>query len=201
MCTDMWDGYVGAINEFITEHEDVTAQLVIDRFHVAQNYRAAFDTLRKQEMRRLKKELSAEEYAEVVKGMLWVLRYNHKRLDKKNRKRLRLLFHYSPALHQAYTLREELTAIFNCKISRQQARKRLRRWITKVELSTVRCYDKFINTLHNYFDGIVNYFSHRANSGFVEGFNNKLKTLTRRCFGIKRLDTLVRRLRLDSIPY
>lgn len=197
----MWDGYVHAITEFIEAHDDVTAQLVIDRFHVAKNYRDAFDTLRKKEMRRLKKELPAEEYKEVAKGMLWILRYNHRRLDKKSRKRLRSLFHHSPALHQAYSLREELTAIFNQKLSRQQASKRLHKWIAKVKKSSVSCYNKFVKTLNNYFDGIVNYFSDRANSGFVEGFNNKLKTLTRRCFGIKRLDTLARRLRLDALPY
>lgn len=197
----MWDGYVGAIEEFIEDHEDVSAQLVIDRFHVAQNYRTAFDTLRKREMRRLKKELSPEKYNAVAKGMLWVLRYNHQRLDKQQRLRLRRLFQYSPALHQAYTLREELTAIFNQRLRRRQAHKRLRLWMAKVEQSSVRCYDKFLKTLRNRFDGIVNYFSNRANSGFVEGFNNKLKTLTRRCFGIKRLDTLVRRLRLDALPY
>lgn len=197
----MWDGYVHAITEFIEAHDDVTAQLVIDRFHVAKNYRDAFDTLRKKEMRRLKKELPAEEYKEVAKGMLWILRYNHRRLDKKSRKRLRSLFHHSPALHQAYSLREELTAIFNQKLSRQQASKRLHKWIAKVKKSNVSCYNKFVKTLKNYFDGIVNYFSDRANSGFVEGFNNKLKTLTRRCFGIKRLDTLARRLRLDALPY
>ncbi len=197
----MWDGYIGAINEFIEEHDDVTAQLVIDRFHVAKNYRDAFDTLRKQEMRRLKRELTDEEYAEVAKGMLWVLRYNHRRLDKKTCKRLRLLFRHSPALHKAYTLREELTAIFNQRLSRRQARKRLRRWIEKIKRSTVSCYNKFLNTLHKYFDGIANYFSDRANSGFVEGFNNKLKVLTRRCFGVKRIDTLARRLRLDAMSY
>lgn len=197
----MWDGYVGAITEFIEGHDDVTAQLVIDRFHVAKNYRDAFDTLRKKEMRRLKKELPAEEYKEVAKGMLWILRYNHRRLDKKSRRRLRILFLHSPKLHQAYTLREELTAIFNQKLSPQQARSRLKKWIAKVKRSPIRCYNKFVKTLNKYFDGIANYFSNRVNSGFVEGFNNKLKVLTRRCFGIKRLDTLVRRLRLDSIPY
>ncbi len=197
----MWDGYVGAVSEFIAEHEDVTAQLVIDRFHVAQNYRDAFDTLRKQEIRRLKHELSPEDYAEVAKGMLWILRYNHRRLDKKSRRRLRLLFQHSPALKQAYSLREELTAIFNTPLTPDNARRRLLCWIAKVARNDVPCYDKFIKTLHNYFDAIANYFSRRANSGFVEGFNNKLKVLTRRCFGLKRLDTLVRRLRLDDMAY
>lgn len=51
--TDMWEGYLTAIEEFIAAHADVTARLVIDRFHVAQHYRQDFDDLRKQELRRL----------------------------------------------------------------------------------------------------------------------------------------------------
>jgi hypothetical protein len=35
--------------------------MVIDRFHVAKLYRKGVDTLRKQELRRLKKALSEEE--------------------------------------------------------------------------------------------------------------------------------------------
>lgn len=197
----MWDGYVGAINDFVEENKEVEAKLVIDRFHVAQNYRDAFDTLRKKEMCRLKQTLTPVEYAENVKGMLWTLRYNHRKLKSKARKRLRRLFELSPALHKAYSLREELTAIFNQRLSPENGKQRLEAWVEKVERGDIRCYDKFIKTLKNYFDGIVNYFNERANSGFVEGFNNKLKILTRRCFGIKRLDTLTRRLRLDDMVY
>ena len=54
-CSDMWDGYLSAAAEFIAAHPEVEARIVIDRFHVAQNYRADFDTLRKQELRRLRK--------------------------------------------------------------------------------------------------------------------------------------------------
>ena len=50
-------------------------------------------------------------------------------------------------------------------------------------------------------DRIVHYFSHRANSGFVEGFNNKLRVITRRYFGIRKLGILVRRLWLDVRGY
>jgi hypothetical protein len=56
-CTDMWDGYLGAIGDFLVDHPEVQAKVVIDRFHVAKNYREDFDKLRKQELRRLKKEL------------------------------------------------------------------------------------------------------------------------------------------------
>lgn len=197
----MWQGYVTAIEEFIADCPEIKAELVIDRFHVAKSYRTDFDNLRKQEMRRLKKTLSEEEYRQVVVGTMWILRHNHKHLEQQARQRLRMLFNYSPRLHQAYTLREELTAIFDSALTRKQAEKRLQRWILKVKRSSTTCYDSFLATLKRHFNGIVHYFSHRANSGFVEGFNNKLRVITRRCFGIRKLCTLVRRLRLDVRGY
>ena len=193
----MWDGYLAAIDDFATTFPEVEAVAVIDRFHVAKNCRDGFETLRKQEMRRLKQVLSPEEYDQLVRGMMWVLRHNHPNLDESRRQRLRPFFEHSPLLHQAYTLREELTAIFNLPLSPEHARLRLNAWIAKVRRSSVSCFDKFLNTLLNHFSAIVNYFQRRANSGFVEGLNNKLKVLTRRCYGIRLLDTLSRRLRLD----
>ena len=37
--------------------------------------------------------------------------------------------------------------------------------------------------------------------GFVEGFNNKLKVMKRRCYGILNLKHLFQRLVLDTIGY
>ena len=79
-CSDMWDGYLSAAADFMAAHPEVKAQIVIDRFHVAQNYRDDFDTLRKKEMRRLRKELPEATYKEVAHGMHWVLRHNHANL-------------------------------------------------------------------------------------------------------------------------
>jgi len=197
----MWDGYLSAITDFIDAHPDIRAKIVIDRFHVAKNYRDDFDTLRKKELKRLRKELPDETYKEVAHGMYWVLRHNHDNLNEDDKGRLRVLFSYSPLLHQAYTLREELTAIFNTNLSLPEGRHRLEAWAAKVERSTLTCFDKFIKTLHNHLDEIANYFHKRASSGFVEGFNNKLKTITRRSYGLKRVDSLFRRLWLDVNGY
>lgn len=198
ICSDMWDGYLGAAADFIAAFPEVEADIVIDRFHVAQNYRDDFDTLRKKEMRRLRQELSQETYQEVAHGMHWVLRHNHAHLDEDDKVRLRILFHYSPDLHQAYSLREELTAIFNMELTATEGRRRLEKWITKVESYPINYFDKFLKTLRNHLDRIANYFHKRANSGFVEGLNNKLKTITRRSYGLKRVDSLFRRLWLDT---
>ena len=193
----MWKGYLSAIAEYIEANPEVEARIVIDRFHVAQNYRAGFDKLRKQEWRRLRKELSEDTYEEVVRGMHWVLRRNHENLEEADRERLRTLFAYTPTLHLAYTLREELTAIFNMKLDSAEGRQRLLKWAEKVRRSSLTCFDKFLKTLATHLEAIANYFHRRASSGFVEGFNNKLKTITRRSYGLKRVDSLFRRLWLD----
>lgn len=200
-CTDMWDSYLGAIADFMTAHPHVKAKVVIDRFHVAKNYREDFDKLRKKELRRLKKELPEHTYKEVGHGMYWVLRHNYAHLHDDDKVRLRRLFHYAPTLHQAYTLREELTAIFNMDLSLAEGRRRLEKWAAKVARSALTCFDKFLNTLRNHLPEIANYFDRRASSGFVEGVNNKLKTITRRSYGLKRVDSLFRRLWLDLNGY
>ena len=46
-------------------------------------------------------------------------------------------------------------------------------------------------------DIIANYFIVRNNSGFVEGFNNKVKVLKRRCYGLSNVTRLFQRLMLD----
>ena len=195
--TDMWEGYLNAVEEFIADHQDVAATLVVDRFHVAQHYRDDFDTLRKQELKRLKQELSKEIYAQDCKGMLWPLRKNHAALDAAERQRLRRLFQHTPALHQAYTSREELTAIFNQAHSIANAERHISAWLRKVECSQLHVFGNFIKTLRNHWVHILNYFEDRITSGFVEGLNNKIKTIKRRCYGIRKASTLFQRLWLD----
>lgn len=199
--TDMWEGYLTAITEYLAAHAEVTAQLVIDRFHVAQQYRDDFDTLRKQEMKRLKQELPKATYDQEAKGTLWLLRKNHAGLDDQERARLRRLFLHAPLLHQAYTFREELTAIFNQAQTPQEGERRLSQWMRKVEQRGMACFKGFLNTLRTHWTPILAYFADRVTSAFVEGLNNKVKTIKRRCYGIKKVSTLFQRLWLDLEGY
>ena len=200
-CTDMWDGYVNALKEFAAAHPEVSIAVVVDRYHVANNYRECVDKVRKRERRRLEKLLTATEYEEIVKGTMWVIRKNHKDLTTDERKKLKRLFEYSPDLKLAYTFREELTAIFELRLTKAQAQNRLIKWRDKVRRSALTCFNEFLTTLNNWLDEILNYFVNRLNSGFVEGLNNKIKTIKRRCYGITRVITLFQRLYLDLEGY
>jgi len=199
-CTDMWEGYVNAVTEFAAAHPEVSIQVVIDRYHVAKHYRDCVDKVRKRECRRLKKELSTADYQQIT-GAMWVVRKNNRDLTPDERTKLRRLFEYAPELKSAYTFREELTAIFERQLTKDQAIQRLLKWAGKVRQTALTCFDSFLTTLNNWLDPIANYFINRLNSGFVEGLNNKVKTLKRRCYGLLRVTTLFQRLYLDLEGY
>lgn len=199
-CTDMWEGYVNAVKEFAEAHPEVSIEVVVDRYHVAKNYRECVDKVRKRECRRLKKELPETEYEE-INGVMWTVRKNNEDLTSDERKKLHRLFEHSPQLKLAYTFREELTAIFEMRLTKEEAKKRLIKWRDKVRRSVLTCFDTFLTTLDNWLDEIINYFVNRLNSGFVEGLNNKVKTIKRRCYGILRGTTLFQRLYLDLEGY
>jgi transposase len=195
VCSDLYEGYLQAVHEVLPK-----ARQVIDRFHVAKLYRQAADGLRKTELKRLRKTLSKADYQQ-LKGSLWAFRKNEADLEPEERAILDRLFAYSPALQQAYTLREQLTAIFEQPPFKNDAKRALREWEAQVLASGLTCFDGFLKTLHRYWEPITNYFVDLLTSGFVEGFNNKLKVLKRRCYGITNLGHLFQRIFLDLEGY
>jgi len=74
-------------------------------------------------------------------------------------------------------------------------------WKKRVKASGLTCFKGFINTLGKYSKEILNYFRDRHTSGFVEGLNNKIKVITRRCYGILNVDHLYQRIYLDMEGY
>ena len=194
-CCDMYEGYTEAVRE-----ELQTARLVIDRFHVTRVYRDGADDLRKEELKRLKRELPENEY-KALKGSLWAFRKKCEDLKPEERQVLRLLFRHAPKLKLAYDLQEQLTAIFDQLISPGLAKIKIQAWIKRVAQSGLRCFDNFINTLGRWWNEILNYFIDRESSGFVEGFNNRLKVLKRRCYGLFNLEHLFQRIYLDLEGY
>ncbi len=195
VCCDLWEAYTEAVREALP-----TARIVADRFHVAKHYRHAADQVRKQELQRLKKELSKEEYQK-LNGSFRAFRKNAKDLNHVERKILKRFFGHSTSAKQAYVLREQLTAIFEMTLSRKQAQSKVLHWVHIVQNSGLHCFDDFLKLLTTWWEEITNYFIQRENSGFVEGFNNKVKILKRRCYGIFNLQHLFQRIYLDLHGY
>jgi len=196
VCSDMYDGFINAAKEVFGDK----VKIIIDRFHVAKLYRKGVDTLRKAEMKRLKNTLVKEEYAK-LKNVMWILRKDTKNLLDEELDVLQLLFMHSPLLETAYKLSKELTYIFNEDRKRSRAKRKIHAWINRVKQSGLGCFNTFLSTLEERMEEILHYFIHRQTSGFVEGLNNKIKVIKRRCYGILNPDHLFQRILLDLSGY
>lgn len=196
VCSDMYDGFVNAAKEVFAGRIPV----IVDRFHVAQLYRKALVSFRKKELKRLRKALSEQEYR-ALKPAIALLCGHKEFLTQEEEKIVEPLFQKAPLLSAAYKLCSKLTQIFNSHLRPDQAIASLHAWMQEVETSGVNCYNTFIKTLKKYQPEIVNYFINRHNSGFVEGVNNKIKVLKRRCYGITNLKHFFQRVFLDFSGY
>jgi transposase len=195
VCTDMWEGYVTAVEEELPH-----CTIVIDRFHVARHYRTAVDDLRKQEVRRHQHALP-EAQQDDLKRTMWLLRRSPADLTDDEQDRLATRFTASPALKRAHTLREELTTIFDTARSKADGLRRIQFWRQRIERSGLTCFDGFLKLLDTWLDRIANSFIDHQTSSFVEGLNNKLKVLKRRCYGLRNVGRLFQRRTLDVSGY
>jgi len=195
VCSDMYEGFINPVKEIFGEKT-----IVVDRFHVAKLYRSKLDKLRIKELKRLKKDLPEEEYKK-LKNVMWILRKKEVDLTKEEREVLEFLFDHSPDLKMAYEFCKELTAVFDENLVKSRAKRKLESWIGRVGKSRLKCFDTFVNTLTKFMNEITNYFRDRNTSGFVEGLNNKIKVIKRRCYGILNIGHLFQRIHLDLKGY
>jgi len=191
VCVDMYEGYSNAVYETLPK-----VIVIIDRFHVAKNYRACADKARKAAMHALNETLSDRDTAD-LKGAMWVFRKRWQDLTMAEQIILLTLFRHAPSLQDVYVFRETLTAIFNSPLSEAQAVSKLEAWIAQVQAQGLSCFNSFIKTLQKWMTEISHYFSQRQSSGFVEGLNNKIKVIKRRCYGIYNLGRLFQHIWLD----
>jgi len=196
VCCDLYNGYMNAAKEVFGESIPVVA----DRFHVRRLYRKSLVNLRKSELSRLKKELSDEEYAK-LKPAIALLRKQKDYFTEEEKVIVKPLFSLSPKLKEGYHFSRTLTGIFDSNISPKEAKEELTDWVTSVNESGLTCFNKFIKTLGTYKEQICNYFIKGDSSGFVEGFNNKVKVLKRRCYGLSTVTRLFQRLILDTVGF
>ena len=196
VCSDLYQGFIGAAKAVFGKRVLICA----DRFHIAKLYREGLETLRKREWRRLRQLLSNEDLKQ-FKNVHWLLRHCRADLNADERRLLNRLFAHSPKLKEAYEACEALTAIYESRVSKGQGKRKLRGWMQHVTNRKLTCFDRFLGTLNTHFEEVTNYFVGRHTSGFVEGLNNKIKVLKRRCYGITNLAHLFQRVYLDLNGY
>jgi len=176
--TDMWDAYVNAAEEVFGKQVRVT----IDRFHVMKNFQERLTEAR----REIQRELSQAD-REALKGSRWLWLTNDESLSPEEKQRLDALCREYPRLGQLRAEREHLRAIFEDKTvtTASLGQSRLKTWLHQARSFGLKGLDRFCQTLENWLPKIANYFVNRSSNGPTEGFNNGLRSILRRAFGMK----------------
>ena len=181
-CSDMWQGFINTAKAVFPN-----ATLVVDRFHFFSHLNKAVDGQRKNLRRHFKDQ-------EEFKRIKWALLKNAENLTADQKKKLDRALLFSPQLKLIYDHKEKFRAIFNKKLTREQGEIELNKWIEEAEKMKNKHLNKFLNTLSNWKDSILNYFIYRVTTSVIEGINNSIKTVKRMGYGFRNFANFKQRV-------
>jgi len=182
--TDMWAPYRQAVQRKLKH-----ATLVVDRFHVMKQLNSRITQLRSAIQHQ-----SSEELASILKGSRWILVRNRCDLTAKDEAHLQKILELCPELRTIYLLKEEFRCIFEKIDTRAKAHKFLSCWAIKIQSTGNKYLIKFLTTLKNWWDEILNYFIENTTNGFVEGLNGAIRNIVRTAFGYRNFENFKLRL-------
>ena len=170
-------GYLSSIKQHAKN-----ALIVLDHFHVKSYLNDALDTVRKEELRKARKDKDTN---------LTDLLHCRKRFilmqgkpSKRQRNVLEQLAELNDRVYRAMLLKEQFLEIYRVD-SRKAAQTGLRQWIGAAFASKIPAFvelgQKFFRKRHF----ILNFFLMRITSAISEGINNKIKRLKRMAYGYK----------------
>jgi transposase len=172
------------------------ARIIFDKFHVLRHLSTALDTVRKQEYARLSG--SARRF---IKGQKYNLLSRWDNLHEKGRAALKLLLHANKRLHTAYLLKESFGQLWDYRTP-GWALRFFDQWRDALRWQRLRPFEKFAWLVEDHWEGIVSYChpDNKVALGFVEGLNNKIRTIQKRAYGFQDEDYLRLKILTCTLP-
>ncbi len=182
VCSDMWKPYLNVIAAMLPK-----ALNVLDRFHIAKKLGEAIDDVRRQEV----KQLAAEGYEPVLKNARYCFLKRECNLTIRQSTKLRELLKYDLKSMRALALKESFDAFWHYE-SPRWARWYLKKWCARAMRSRQDPMKKFVRTLRNHEDLLMNYFKAGKlySSGIVEGLNLRINLCMRKAYGYRSFELL-----------
>ena len=173
---DMWKPFR---NSTLKAGHAPQARIVYDKFHVVRHLGVALDAVRKHEYFRL-----SGAGRRFIKGQKYTLLSRWENLTQKGRDALELLFRANRRLYRAYLLKERFGQLWDCQ-THEEARRFFFEWKESLLWQRLEPYRKFARMVADHWDGIVSYCepSNKVSLGFIEGLNNKIRSLQKRAYG------------------
>jgi transposase len=188
---DMWKAFRASAN-----HHAPKAAILFDKFHVLRHLGEALDKVRKQEYARV-----TGSKRKFIKGQKYVLLSNRENLSSDGKKSLRLLLAANHRLNTAYLLKESFSQLWDYD-SEAWARKFFDNWRDSLKWQRLTPYEKFAAMIDRHWDGIAAYCKpeNKVALGFVEGFNNKIRVIQRRAYGLRDEEYLKLKIPTCMLP-
>ena len=177
IASDMWKAFLAVIKRRASG-----AVHVLDRFHVVQLLNYAIDTVRRDEIRALRKNGTPV----TLSKTRWILLKNRDNLTSKQRTQLRDLLRINLRTVRAYLLKEHFQRFWKYA-SPTWAGRFIDDWTRMAMRSRIKPLQKFARTLRAHRGLLLNWFRAREAfaKGAVEGFNNKARITTRKAYGFR----------------
>jgi len=164
------------------------AKVVVDKFHLIRHVNRAMDKVRSRlqggNRRGKRRDLFRSRYT-LLKGA--------ERLTGWEKERLGQLFYYYPELKKAWLLKESFRTWYR-ETNRSRAEERLGLLEERIEGDSLPEFKELLHTLGNWREEILNFFDYRITNGFVEGKNNRIKTIKRMAYGYRNMDNFRMRI-------
>ena len=175
---DMWKAFRAST---LKEGNAPQALILYDKFHVVRHLQDALDKVRKREYARL-----SGRGRRFIKGQRFALLSRWRNLTLQGKRSLRLLFQANKRLYTAYLLKESFEQLWDYEVPGWM-RRFFENWRDALRWQRLKPYEKFAELVEAHWDGIVAYCpeENKVALGFVEGLNNKVRTLQRRAYGYR----------------
>ena len=182
VCSDMWKPYLNVVKSTLPN-----ALNILDRFHIVKKLNEAVDKVRKEEFKRMK----LDGYDPILTKSKYCLLKRPDNLTPNQKLKLDEVLQYDLKSTRAYMHKEAFDAFWQYN-SPYWARWFLKKWCTRVMRSRLEPMKKFVKTLRNHEDLLMNYFKtkQRYSSGIVEGLNRRINLSMRKAYGYKSFDLL-----------
>ena len=157
------------------------ASILFDKFHVLGHLSDALDTVRKSEYARL-----TGKDRRFIKGQKYTLLSHRENLSRDGRRSLKTLLAANKRLNVAYLLKESFGQLWDYA-SVGWARRFFENWRAALKWQRLKPYEKFARMIDSHWDGIAAHCrpENKVALGFVEGFNNKIRVIQRRAYGLR----------------
>lgn len=174
------DGARGFLSS-IRQHAK-NALIVLDHFHVKSYLNDALDTVRKEELRKARKDKDTD-LADLLHCRKRFILMQGKP-SKRQRNVLEQLAELNDTVYRAMLLKEQFLEIYRSD-SRKTAQAGLRQWIGAAFASKIPAFVELAQKFFRKRHFILNFFLMRITAAISEGINNKIKRLKRMAYGYK----------------